>query len=101
MNTKAIQLLIGLTLLLLLGMGLRHLGLSLIHPAPLEYGEGVSLYWSQQAGSGSDLYPTIQEEHLPWLHNPYTPLYSILSSKLQKLLPQPHQIGRASCRERV
>jgi hypothetical protein len=71
--------------LFLSGQTIRHLSLSLQHPYPLEYGEGVNYLWSQRAGAGESIYPQISEQTLPQLHNPYPPLYPLLSAGVSRL----------------
>ncbi len=61
-----------------------------IHPGPLEYGEGVNLLWQQQVEQGLPLYPEVEPESLPWVHNPYTPLGPLLLAGVETLLPLPH-----------
>ncbi|MCM8817283.1 MAG: glycosyltransferase family 39 protein [Candidatus Omnitrophica bacterium] len=58
-------------------------------PYPLEYREGVVGYWVNQLFEKRPLYPEIKDEP-PFIHNPYTPLYYVLTGFLQKVLPQSH-----------
>ncbi|MCX7705068.1 MAG: glycosyltransferase family 39 protein [bacterium] len=56
-------------------------------PYPLEYREGVVAYWVKCFVEHRPLYPEIGEQP-PYMHNPYTPLYYILTGYLQKNLPE-------------
>ncbi len=64
---------------------LQHFSTVLHHPYPIEYGEGVNLFWSQQANQGEPLYPPVNDNTLPQLHNPYLPLFPLLASALETL----------------
>jgi hypothetical protein len=81
-------------LLLLLGglcaLMLRHHLLVLAHPYPLEYGEGVNQLWISRIATGQPLYPPVNPDALPQLHNPYPPLAPLLAHGLSRLLPSPH-----------
>jgi len=82
-----------LCLLLLSFLGafaLRHFALCLLHPYPLEYGEGVNRLWSARIAGGQALYPAILPETLPHLHNPYPPLGPWLVHNLARILPPLH-----------
>ncbi|MDF3129806.1 hypothetical protein P0Y35_11415 [Kiritimatiellaeota bacterium B1221] len=72
----------GLALWLSL-QALQHFNAVRHHPYPIEYGEGVNLLWSQRASQGEFLYPQIHQDSLPQLHNPYPPLFPLLSSALE------------------
>ncbi len=62
-------------LVFIFGAFARHALLSLSFPYPLEYGEGIVANWILRAGAGMSLYPAVSGAELPWLHNPYGPLY--------------------------
>ncbi len=62
---------------------LRHLIITLPFPYPVEYGEGVTVNWLLRYRNGLSLYPAMVDEALPWLHNPYGPLWYILAALLQ------------------
>lgn len=70
--------------LFLSGQALYHYSLSRRHPYPLEYGEGVNLLWSQRAGAGESIYPAVNETLPTQLHNPYPPLFPLLSAALAR-----------------
>jgi hypothetical protein len=68
--------LLAAALLLFLGGCLvRHVLLTAFFPYPVEYGEGVTVNWLLRIREGLPLYPVMTAESLPWLHNPYGPLW--------------------------
>jgi len=62
-------------LVFLAGSLARHVALTLPFPYPVEYGEGVTANWLLRARQGLSLYPAMTDASLPWLHNPYGPLW--------------------------
>ncbi len=71
----------GLTLLLLAAL-FRHFAVTLPFPYPIEYGEGVMVNWAQRLRRGMQLYPSMAETDIPWLHNPYGPLWFWVAAPL-------------------
>ncbi len=65
----------GILLLILLLAFIRHVVVTLPFPYPVEYGEGVVLNWLLRLREGLALYPPMAAEDMPWLHNPYGPLW--------------------------
>lgn len=65
--------------------GCRYVMLCLMHPYPIEYGEGVVLNWVLQAQAGRPLYPELTDR-FPFTHNPYMPLFYLLAAPLQSLV---------------
>ncbi|HBC86867.1 MAG TPA: hypothetical protein DCZ94_07935 [Lentisphaeria bacterium] len=54
---------------------IRHFLITVPFPYPVEYGEGVIANWSLRLSQGLLLYPAISPGDIPWLHNPYGPLW--------------------------
>jgi len=61
---------------------LRHFLLTIPFPYPVEYAEGVVANWSLRLSQGLLLYPQIGPEDIPWLHNPYGPLWFLITAPL-------------------
>ena len=76
--------------------GLRHHWIQVRHPYPVEYGEGVVLNWAGRAQTGLPLYPEVTPGADPQLHNPYPPLFPMLTAGLRQILPgeNPFSAGR-------
>lgn len=72
---------------------IRHLILSLNFPYPLEYSEGVTVNWILKLRAGESIYPAFSDI-LPWLHNPYTPLFYFLSAPIQAISENVFMAGR-------
>ncbi len=70
----------GILLLILLAAFIRHVVVTLPFPYPVEYGEGVVLNWLLRLREGLALYPPMAAEDMPWLHNPYGPLWFSLAA---------------------
>jgi hypothetical protein len=51
------------------------------YPYPLNYADGVTATWTASAIDGAGLYPA-QTEALPYLHNPYGPIFYWMASGL-------------------
>lgn len=71
-------------------LALRHYAVTLSHPWPVEYGEGVNLIWANRAAAGEALYPGIDPRSLPRLHHPYPPLFALLNGALSRFFSFPH-----------
>ena len=54
---------------------IRHFLITVPFPYPVEYGEGVNVNWLLRVTHGLMLYPPIGPGDIPWLHNPYGPLW--------------------------
>lgn len=81
--------------LVILGAGLsllaaRHFAVTLSHPWPVEYGEGVNLLWAQRAAEGLSLYPEVEPDAFPQIHHPYPPLGAVLNGFLLRHAPLSH-----------
>jgi len=68
--------LVSAALLAYLGICMvRHFLITVPFPYPVEYAEGVVANWMLRLSRGLLLYPAIGPTHIPWLHNPYGPLF--------------------------
>jgi len=76
---------IGLIFVVIVLFNLRHHILCIKFPYNLEYREGVVAYWVKNFVNGQSLYPEIQQNP-PYVHNPYTPLYYVVTGLTQKLM---------------
>jgi len=72
---------------------LRHSIICLSFPFPLEYGEGVTANYTILATKGEKIYPDVKSS-LPWLHNPYGPLFFYFSGFFAKFTENPFLPGR-------
>ncbi|MBN1673442.1 MAG: glycosyltransferase family 39 protein [Kiritimatiellae bacterium] len=70
-------------------LAVRHVLVTLAHPYPVEYGEGVVLNWVDRANRGAALYPPVSDTP-PYLHNPYPPVYYWLAGAGQRAVPAAH-----------
>jgi general stress protein CsbA len=59
---------------------IRHFLVTVPFPYPVEYGEGVIVNWIIRTSHGMLLYPPIGPGDIPWLHNPYGPLFFHLAA---------------------
>ena len=79
-----------LLLLVVLAHGallIRHAWLTLAHPWPLTYTEGVVLNHAQRSIEGQALYANI-ESAPPWIHNPYSPGFYWLAKMFHRFAPE-------------
>jgi hypothetical protein len=83
----AIPLLLCLAIAAVAVMAVRHTVIALPFPYPIEYPEGITTHWSQQATSGASLYPAV--DPVTPLHNPYPPLFYRLVVPFQARLANP------------
>ncbi len=83
----------GLTVVLLV-MFVRHIIVTLPFPYPVEYGEGITLNWLLRFTGSESLYPPPALEGLPWLHNPYGPLWYIMAAPFTLFLDNVFTVGR-------
>ncbi len=77
----------GILLAVMLAAFVRHVLVTLPFPYPVEYGEGVVVNWMMRLSRGMELYPAISRDDMPWLHNPYGPLWFWLSALLPDFGP--------------
>lgn len=68
----------------------RHFFVTLSHPWPVEYGEGVNLLWAQRVAQRQPLYPGVAPDSFPHIHHPYPPLGATLNGFLLRHAPLPH-----------
>ncbi len=83
---KGIQVIVVVLFAFIIFYGLVHQVLCLKFPYPLEYREGVVQLWVNNFINGQSLYPKIQQTP-PYLHNPYTPLYYMITGFFQRIMP--------------
>ncbi|HOL49338.1 MAG TPA: glycosyltransferase family 39 protein [bacterium] len=67
--------------------GLKHHISCIRFSYPIDYREGVVQYWVNSFVNKQPLYPEIQQ-FPPYVHNPYTPLYIVLTGFLDRLIPE-------------
>ncbi|HRR06600.1 MAG TPA: glycosyltransferase family 39 protein [Victivallales bacterium] len=72
---------------------MRHSIICLSFPFPLEYGEGITANYTALAVKGENIYPVVKSS-LPWLHNPYGPLFFYFSAIFAKFTNNPFLPGR-------
>ena len=73
-------------------LAVRHAVVALSFPYPIEYPEGITVHWTQQAAAGASLYPAV-DPVLP-LHNPYPPLFYRVAALLQNHFANPFLSAR-------
>lgn len=83
---------LGLAIAVVAGLVVRHAAIALPFPYPIEYPEGVTVHWTQQAAAGASLYPAV--DPIAPLHNPYPPLFYRTASLLQLRLANPFLAAR-------
>lgn len=83
MSRKALLVAVGLLAALQLGVLAYHLGLTLIFPYDLNYGEGYVLNDAVRLSRGESLYVDLQQ--FPMVRSPYPPLFPLVWSVIQPL----------------
>jgi len=73
-------------------LAVRNVVIALPFPYPIEYPEGITAHWTQQAAAGASLYPAVDPASP--MHNPYPPLFYRIAAPLQNRFANPFLASR-------